>query len=218
MLQARSGHGSPEKPRLRAKPHAAKRIAVRRKRKKPTSSPAWYYHTINGEKRQEFCPKNWQESKFLSSRHKFSQKNRRKTAKKHPAPTKTPPKTSLKMFHMKLSRNLRCFTWNYKQSMRRACFYQKYIPCSTSMFHMKHLLRLHRVRTRCFIAAGTNLIHDRRFHPYILLLCTYLSFAQLVCNIAKRRRTAARALMCIFRGKAVWYLAPFMYVVRLAST
>lgn len=110
MLQARSGHGSPEKPRLRAKPHAAKRIAVRRRRKKPTSSPAWYYHTINGEKRQEFCPKNWQESKFLSSRHKFSQKNRRKTAKKHPAPTKTPPKTSLKMFHMKLSRELQCFT------------------------------------------------------------------------------------------------------------
>lgn len=128
MLQARSGHGSPEKPRLRAKLHAAKRIAVRRRRKKPTSSPAWYYHTINEEKRQEFCPKNWQESKFLSSRHKFSQKNRRKTAKKHPAPTKTPPKTSLKMFHMKLSRELPCFTWNYKQSMRHACFYQKIYP------------------------------------------------------------------------------------------
>ena len=64
-------------------------------------------------------------------------------------------------------------------------------------------------QTGCFIAAGTNLIHDRRFHPYILLLCIYLSFAQLACNIAKRHRTAARALMCIFRGKAVWCLAPF---------
>ena len=56
---------------------------------------------------------------------------------------------------------------------------------------------------RCFIAAGTNLIHDRRFHPYILLLCIYLSFAQLACNIAKRRRTAAGALMCAFYNKAV---------------
>ena len=173
MLQARSGHGSPEKPRLRAKLHAAKRIAVRRRRKKPTSSPAWYYHTINGEKRQEFCPKNWQESKFLSSRHKFSQKNRRKTAKTHPAPTKTPQKTPLKMFHMKLSRELLCFTWNYKQYMRRACIYQKYIPCSTSMFHMKHLLHLNRVRTRCFIAAGTNLIRVERFHFFYLLFCTH---------------------------------------------
>lgn len=71
------------------------------------------------------------------------------------------------------------------------------------MFHMKHLLHLHRVRTRCFIAAGTDLIHDRRFHPYILLLCIYLSFAQLASNMAKWRRMAARALMYAFYNKAV---------------
>ena len=58
-------------------------------------------------------------------------------------------------------------------------------------------------QTGCFIAAGTNLIHGRRFHPHILLLCIYFSFAQLACKMAKWRRTAARALMCIFRGKAV---------------
>lgn len=122
------------------------------------------------------------------------------------------------MFHMKPSRELLCFTWNYKQYMRRACIYRKYIPCSTSMFHMKLLLCSHRVRTRYFIATRTNLIHDRRFHPHILLLCIYLSFAQLASNMAKRRRMAARALMYAFYNKAVWCLAPFLYILRLAST
>lgn len=52
--------------------------------------------------------------------------------------------------------------------------------------------------------SGRNKLDTRQtLSSYILLLCIYLSLAQLACNIAKRRRTAARALMCVFRGKAV---------------
>ena len=50
-----------------------------------------------------------------------------------------------------------------------------------------------------------NKLNTRRALSFLLssLLYTYLSFAQLACNIAKWHCTAARALMCAFRGKAI---------------
>lgn len=53
--------------------------------------------------------------------------------------------------------------------------------------------------------SGRNKLDTRRALSFLLssLLYTYLSFAQLACKMAKRHRTAARALMYAFYNKAV---------------